>query len=300
MTRLRKIDAAATVTALILDKLRSGTAPWVRPWSTTGMRPARYNGLAYTGINTLYLWAVADARGYSSPYWMTARQARELGAAVRTGERNAISVYYATARKKAFQGRSVEQGDQLFRFLKFYPVYNADQIEGLPAHYHPEPADALPDPVEQRAGIEAFFEPIPVPVRHGGDRAYYSPATDHIQLPRTRHFESLDHYWSTRAHECIHATGAAHRLKRQFGKRFGDKAYAFEELVACLGQSFISAELGLPASLHDSHASYIASWIDVLERDKSAIIHAAAKAEQAVGWLRRFSTADEQPARRAA
>jgi hypothetical protein len=83
-----------------------------------------------------------------------------------------------------------------------------------------------------------------------------------------------------------HATGAQHRLKRQFGRRFGDKAYAFEELVACLGQSFISAELGLPASLHDSHASYIASWIDVLERDKTAIIHAAAKAEQAVTWLR--------------
>lgn len=300
MTRLRKIDAAATVTALILDKLRSGTAPWVRPWSTTGMRPARHNGLPYTGINTLYLWAVADARGYTSPYWMTARQACAFGAEVRVGERHAISVYYATARKAGIRGPAGDQGDRLFRFLKYYPVYNADQIEGLPAHYYPEPADCLHDPVEQRAGIEAFFAAVPVPVRHGGDRAYYSPSTDHIQLPRTRHFQSLDHYWSTRAHECVHASGAAHRLKRQFGKRFGDKAYAFEELVACLGQSFISAELGLPASLHDSHASYIASWIDVLERDKSAIIHAAAKAEQAVAWLRRFSAAEVPTAELAA
>lgn len=57
--------------------------------------------------------------------------------------------------------------------------------------------------------------------------------------------------------------------------------------VACLGQSFVSAELGLPAALHDSHASYLASWISVLENDKAAMIHAAAKAEQAVAWLRK-------------
>lgn len=295
MTRFRKIDAAATVTALILEKLKTGTAPWVRPWSTTGMRPARHNGLPYMGVNTLYLWAIADARGFTSPYWMTARQAAELGAQVRGGERHAISVYYATAKRAGGQGLAGEHGDRIFRFLKCYAVYNADQIDGLPPHYHPEPADYLKDPVEQRLGIETFFDPVPVPVRHGGDRAYYSPSSDHIQLPRARHFESLDHYWSTRAHECVHATGAQHRLKRQFGKRFGDKAYAFEELVACLGQSFISAELGLPASLHDSHASYIASWIDVLERDKTAIIHAAAKAEQAVTWLRQCSAVETLP-----
>lgn len=298
--RFRKIDAAATVTALILDKLRAGTAPWVRPWSTTGMRPARHNGLPYTGVNTLYLWAVADARGFTSPYWMTARQAAELGAEVREGERYAISVYYATAKKAAARAQTAEQGDRVFRFLKCYAVFNADQVEGLPAHYHPEPADCLKDPVEQRAGIEDFFNAIPVPVRHGGERAYYSPTSDHIQLPRARHFQSLDHYWSTRGHECVHATGATHRLKRQFGKRFGDKAYAFEELVACLGQSFISAELGLPASLHDSHASYIASWIEVLERDKTAIIHAAAKAEQAVAWLRACTANDAATAQLAA
>jgi antirestriction protein ArdC len=300
MKLLRKIDAAATVTALILDKLRAGTTPWVRPWSTTGMRPARHNGLPYMGINTLYLWAIADARGYTSRYWMTARQAAELGAQVRGGERHAISVYYATAKRAGGQRLAGEQGDQIFRFLKCFAVYNADQIDGLPLHYYPEPADCLNDPVEQRAGIETFFDPIPVPVRHGGDRAYYSPSRDHIQMPRARHFQSLDHYWSTRAHECVHATGAHHRLKRQFGKRFGDKAYAFEELVACLGQSFISAELGLPASLHDNHASYIASWIEVLERDKTAIIHAAAKAEQAVAWLRRCSTDETLPHKMAA
>jgi antirestriction protein ArdC len=286
MKPLRKIDAAATVTALILDKLRAGTLPWVRPWSTSGTRPKRHNGLAYTGVNTLYLWAVADACGYISPYWMTARQAVELGGTVRAGERHAISVYYASARAKG-PIRQPGDAERFFRFLKCYAVFNADQIDGLPAHYHPEAASCVADPVEHRDGIAAFFDGVPVPVRHGGDRAYYSRSSDHIQLPRSRHFASLDHYWSTRAHEAVHATGAAHRLNRRFGKRFGDKAYAFEELVACLGQSFISAELGLPATLHDSHASYLASWISVLENDKAAIIHAAAKAEQAVAWLQR-------------
>jgi antirestriction protein ArdC len=296
MKPLRKIDAAATVTALILDKLRAGTLPWVRPWSTSGTRPKRHNGLAYTGINTLYLWAIADTRGFASPYWMTARQAAELGGVVRDGERHAISVYYARARAKGrIQVRTEHGGERFFRFLKSYAVYNADQIEGLPDHYHPDAETCLSDPIEQRAAVSAFFDGIPVAVRHGGDRAYYSPASDHIQLPRPRHFESLDHYWSTRAHEAVHATGAAHRLDRRFGKRFGDAAYAFEELVACLGQSFVSAELGLPAALHDSHASYLASWISVLENDKAAIIQAAAKAEQAVAWLRRSGSAVSIP-----
>jgi antirestriction protein ArdC len=93
------------------------------------------------------------------------------------------------------------------------------------------------------------------------------------------------------SHELGHATGSAKRLNRQFGKRFGDDAYAFEEIVASLTQATLCAEYGLPNELHDSHASYIHHWMKILRGDKTAILHAAAKAEQAVKWLRQFDPA---------
>jgi antirestriction protein ArdC len=92
-------------------------------------------------------------------------------------------------------------------------------------------------------------------------------------------------------HELGHATGSAKRLNRQFGKRFGDDAYAFEEIVASLTQATLCAEYGLPNELHDSHASYVHHWMKILRGDKTAILHAAAKAEQAVKWLRQFDPA---------
>ena len=125
-------------------------------------------------------------------------------------------------------------------------------------------------------------------VRHGGSEAYFSPTFDYIQMPRPSSFDSMDLYASTRLHETVHWSGHASRLARTFGKRFGDQAYAFEELVAEIGAGLGCAELGLPNELHQSHASYVSHWLSILRGDKSAIIHAAAKAEQAITFLGAF------------
>ena len=162
----------------------------------------------------------------------------------------------------------------------------------LPAYYYP--VAAAPEPrVESvhRAAIDAFFGALPGTVRHGGDQAYYSPIGDYIQMPMRGAFKSDDHYASTLAHEYVHYSGAPQRLAREFGKRFGDNAYAFEELVACIGQCLVCADLDLPGELHDNHASYIDNWLRILKGDASAIIKAAAKAEQAVAWLREAAAA---------
>jgi antirestriction protein ArdC len=108
-------------------------------------------------------------------------------------------------------------------------------------------------------------------------------------MPPREAFHSDDHYASTLGHEAVHWSGGKTRLERTFGKRFGDKAYAFEELVASIGQCLICADLGLPGELHDNHASYISHWLEILKGDSSAIIHAAAKAEQAFSYLKAFS-----------
>lgn len=70
--------------------------------------------------------------------------------------------------------------------------------------------------------------------------------------------------------------------------------------VASLTQATLCAEYGLPNELHDSHASYIHHWMKILRGDKTAILHAAAKAEQAVKWLRQFDPALAEPLRDAA
>lgn len=137
-----------------------------------------------------------------------------------------------------------------------------------------------------RAAIDGFFDALPATVRHGGDQAFFSPIGDYIQMPHRTMFRSDDHYASTLGHEYVHYSGAQSRLDREFGKKFGDQAYAFEELVASIGQCLICADLGLPGELHDNHASYIDHWLRILKGDSSAIIKAASKAEQAVTWLK--------------
>ena len=290
-------DVAAEITNLILEKLEQGVPPWKRPWRSApgqGQRPLRHCGTNYTGINALYLWALADSRGYSSRYWMTYRQAEQLGAHVRKGERSAVSDYFSQFKITAVStvtGLSVEKS---IRFLRHYLVFNADQVDGLPAYFYAEPeVEAQAKPSERQETIDRFFARIPATVRQGGSEAYFSPMHDYIQMPKAASFDSMDLYASTRLHESVHWTGHASRLARTFGKRFGDQAYAFEELVAEIGAGLGCSELGLPNELHQSHASYVGHWLSILRGDKSAIIHAAAKAEQAMTYLRAFG--DTQP-----
>lgn len=291
-------DVAQEITDLIIRKLETGVAPWQRPWRSLGAsgRPLRHQGSPYTGINTIYLWAIADTAGYRSRYWMTYRQAEELGGQVMRGERASTSVYFNSINREETDVSTGEATNRVIRFMRSYAVFNADQIEGLPGHFYAETDPVPPAPSEHQAAIDAFFSPIPIEVRHGGDRAYYSPSHDFIQLPRLAAFTSAHHYAGTKGHEMAHATGHANRLGRTFGKRFGDDAYAMEELVADLAAGFIGAHLGLPNELIDNHASYLDHWLRVLRADKTAIITAASKAEQAFKWLSAFSEPQDETA----
>jgi antirestriction protein ArdC len=239
-------DVAAEITDLIIRKLEGGVPPWSRPWrcSGAGGRPLRHCGTPYTGINTLYLWAFGDAMGYRSRFWMTYRQAEALGANVRRGETGAISVYYSSFKKTEEHPQTGKEVEKNIRFLRHYVVFNADQIDALPAYFYaPEEPETPVEPSTRQAAIDAFFDAIPADVRHGGNQAYFTPTFDHIQMPSRTSFRSMDLYASTRCHETVHWSGHSDRLARTFGKRFGDKAYAFEELVALSGQSAPSATL---------------------------------------------------------
>lgn len=242
-------------------------------------------GTPYTGINCLYLWAVAEQNSYSSPYWMTYRQASELGGQVRRGEKSSPAIFY---KQYEVEPRSDNPDDDgLRRVMRAYHVFNACQIDGLPERYQPEQNSDHEQPAyADRDRIEAWFARLPIKVQHHGHEAWYSRTTDIIQLPPAELFDSYPDYAATRCHETIHATGHESRLNREFGKRFGDQAYAFEELVAETGSLMIGSDLNLPGSMIDSHASYIKHWLDILKSDPTAILTAASKAEQAVNWLK--------------
>lgn len=153
-------DIAREVTNAIVSRLEAGTTPWTRSWSLTGEggRPLRHEGTPYNGINCLWLWTIADARGYRSRYWMTARQADELGARVRRKADPSMSIYASSFRKAGQPGSMGEATGQLVRFLRHYIVYNADEIEGLPDYYYARDVPPTPSLLSQRQdAIDAFL-----------------------------------------------------------------------------------------------------------------------------------------------
>ncbi len=289
---------AATITAAIVARLEEGVKPWVRPWRRTGSaRPLRACGTPYRGINTFWLWMVADSHGYGSPYWMTYRQAQVLGGQVRKGERSSIAVLYKNYAKGCGQDcemgtdsdrvdDSDQSGRSLRRVVRSYAVFNADQIDGLPGRYRPTLDEAVADEPEGReAELDAFFAAIPANLRHHGEEAYYEPVCDRVTMPPAALFSGYDHYYATLAHELSHWTGHGSRLGRDLAHRFGSRAYAAEELVAELASAMIGAELGLPVKHLDHHASYIGHWLELLKADDRAILTAAARAEEAAALL---------------
>jgi antirestriction protein ArdC len=283
-----RLSPAETITAAIVERLEAGTRPWVRPWTGASVsRPLRACGTPYQGINVLWLWMAAEAAGHASLFWMTYRQSGLLGGQVRKGERGTMAIFY-----RACQTGEADEGDEdasprTRRVLKSFTLFNACQIEGLPHRFFPE-ARPLPAPTERDRDLNRFFAAMPAKVRHRGAEAYYSAVPDQVTMPEPGLFRDMDHYRATLAHELSHWTGHESRLARRMGGRFGDEAYAMEELVAELSSAFLGAELGLPVDHLDHHASYLASWLKVLKADSRAILTIAAKAQEAASLLLRL------------
>jgi len=285
-----RTDVYQRITNQIVSELERGVRPWLKPWSAEHAggritRPLRANGIPYRGINVVMLWSAAMAKGYTAPIWITFRQARELNASVRKGEQGSLVVYADKITRRETDEETGEESERAIPFMKGYTVFNVEQVEGLPPHFHAKAAP--PSETVQRIGrAETFFAATGAHVVHGGGRACYVPSTDNIHMPCIDLFRDAISYYATRGHETVHWTRHPSRLDRDFGrKRFGDEGYAVEELVAELGAAFLCADLELTPEVRDDHAAYIASWITVLKNDKRAIFTAAAHAQRAADFL---------------
>lgn len=290
-------DVYQRITDALVQQLEQGTRPWMKPWNAEHLagkitRPLRHNGTPYRGINVLMLWLTAVERGYSAPIWMTFKQALELEAHVRKGEKGTPVAYADTLRRT---DKETEEEREIW-FMKQYTVFNVEQIEGLPAHFyaHAEPQIA---PDSRIAHAEAFFRSTGAVIGHGGNRAYYRISDDVIQMPPFESFKDPESYYATLAHECVHWTRHASRLDRSFDqKRFGDEGYAREELVAEIGSAFLAADLGLYLEPREDHAAYLASWLAILKQDKRAVFAAASFAQKAADFLLNVQHREERAA----
>lgn len=275
------------ITDKILTAMEGGKLPWIKPWSgmaSGGMPRNAITRRAYSGANVMLLWLSAENNGYSSQRWLTYKQAQEAGGNVRKGEK-ATSICYASTYEK-----ENEKGEKAFiPFLKAFAVFALEQCEGL-EHLQEKPLTV--NPSQRDADCDAFLTSTGADIRHGESRAYYAAKPDFIMLPPYDTFSSSNGYYATALHELVHWSGHETRCDRQFGKRFGDKAYAAEELVAELGAAFMCAEFGFDAVTQ--HAAYIQNWVELLKDDARAFITAASKASAAVEFLRSLALKEEK------
>jgi antirestriction protein ArdC len=305
-TRLSLYDE---VTARIIAELEAGRFPWVQPWSNAAAAPGlprnATTGRAYSGVNVLILWGAVIAGGYANQGWLTFRQALAAGGCVRKGEQGVTVCFADRFTPEAEKARAGEAGDgegdqsslrgsvdrrsRAIPFLKRFVVFNVAQCDGLPDAYS---ADAPPLPERELVPVaETLISATGADFRIGGPRAFYSPSQDFVQVPPQPAFAQQIDYYRTALHELGHWTGHKSRLDRSFSGRFGDTAYAREELCAELASAYLCAALGIVPSVR--HADYLGSWLGVLREDSRAIFKAASQASKAADYLLAFAAAQD-------
>jgi antirestriction protein ArdC len=238
-------------------------------------------GRRYRGINTLLLNLEAQARGFWDARWLTYRQAAPLGGHVRKAEHGATIVFFKWQEVVPEADTPPDaESRRVVPLLRSFTVFNAAQIDGLPEAVLVPPKDPTWEPV---AVAEQLIDASGAEIGHGGDRAFYAPGEDRIQLPHFGQFASAEAYYGTALHELTHWTGHSSRCNRPLGARFGLDAYAFEELVAEMGAAFLCAHCRLPGELQ--HAAYIEDWLGAMKGDTRLVFVAAAKAQAAADFV---------------
>jgi antirestriction protein ArdC len=283
-----RVNLYDEVTAKIVAELEAGCFPWVQPWDSpvAGAPGLPLNALTarrYSGVNILLLWGAAIEGGYTSQCWLTFKQALEAGGNVRKGERGTCVVYSDRFIPETEKARAAQSGNEAkaIPFLKRFMLFNVAQCEGLREGLASQPA-----PLPERAIIphgEALIRATGADFRIGGDKAFYSPSGDYVQVPPQPAFRDQINFYRTAFHELAHHSGAAHRLNRDLSGRFGSKSYAPEELIAEMSAAFICAALGIAPTVR--HADYLGAWLTLLREDHRAIFRAAGQASKAADYI---------------
>jgi antirestriction protein ArdC len=266
------------ITERIITLLTQGTVPWQKPWKArSGLPRNLISGKSYRGINVFLLLAMS----YESPFWLTFRQALQLGGTVRKGEKSCPVVFW---KQKTIADK--ESGEpQKIPLLRYYSVFNIAQCDGL--KISTEPAGEAVNGILMPDEIVAHMPQRPI-IKHGMARAFYSPREDCVGLPVRERFEQAEGYYATLFHELVHATGHESRLNRATLTEkagFGSNPYCKEELIAEMGAAFLCGHAEIAERTIDNAAAYLKGWLEQLRNDKTLIVQAAAQAQKAADFI---------------
>ena len=272
------------ITDRVIALLEQGTVPWHKPWQGGETMPQNLvSRRPYRGVNVFLLHAMS----YASPYWLTFKQAQAMGGNVRRGEKACPVVFWKWLDVDDAGGPT---GKRRVPFLRYYSVFNVAQCDGVTAPAI-EGADRLHSPIQTAEQIVAAMPRRPA-IRHGLDRAFYSPAEDSVGMPSPERFDMPENYYNVLFHELTHSTGHESRLNRKGvngsngqWSAFGSTPYASEELVAEMGAAFLCGRAGIVERTIDNSAAYVRAWLERLKDDCRLVVQAAAQAQKAADFI---------------
>jgi len=282
-------DVYQIVTDRVIAALEAGQIAWRKPWHAAYGLPRNYvSGRAYTGINAFLLHLVGG-----TPFFLTFRQARELGGNIRKGAKGMPVIYYNVTTRTDQQTGEEEK----MPFIKYYTVFSIDDVEGVKITLPEQPRDRAHEPLATAEPLVANWTSCPH-IEHGGAQAYYAPGPDVVNVPRPETFVSGEAYYSTLFHELTHATGHPSRLDRpdlaEALRPSGRAGYAREELTAEMGAAFLCGHAGLnPGATLENTAAYLQFWLEQLRSDKKLVVQAASRAQRAAELILGNATPNE-------
>ncbi len=289
-----KRDVYQEVTQQVISALEQGHIIWKQGWNNLGLPKNIAAGNHYRGWNLFYLNFIALYKGYKTPYFITYKQAQDLGGNIRRGEKGYQIVYWALVdnRNKTVTIRDAETGEETeahpqYRVPKFYVVFNIDQTEGIE---FPTVETLFQNKADKLEACEQIIDNMPnrPKVRNAGDKAYYSVTTDKVTMPLPELFYGMEEYYSTLFHELAHSTGHETRLNRKELKEhdgFGGENYSKEELTAELTAAFLCAISGIEQKTLTNNAAYIHGWLKALNNDNTLILKATSQAQAAADFI---------------
>jgi antirestriction protein ArdC len=289
-------DIYATITQSVIAAMETATGEYTCPWHTPAASQSPRNAVTkhyYRGANVISLWISSLKFGFEHSLWATYKQWQQIGGQVRGGEKGTQIFFY---KRLEVVDRNAEEGDtKLIPLVRHCTVFNIAQVDGVevPAS---APRAQLFEPSPE---IDAIISATGIAIKHvAGSGAFYLPSDDLVVMPTRDSFVGTDtstafeSYYSVLLHECVHASGATHRLNRPLTIDRDSDAYAFEELVAELGAAFACARLGISASPRADHAQYIKHYYQLLKSDDRAIFKAATAAAAACDFLMESAVQD--------
>jgi len=277
------MDVYQIVTEKIVSLLEAGTIPWRKPWTTSqGMPKNLISKKEYRGINLFLL----GCQQYSSPYWLTYKQATEKGGHIRKGEKSSLVVFWKMMDRNNVDDAADNNISGKLPLLRYYNLFNLEQCEGIESPTQ-EVQTYQFTPIEKAEQIVSGMKDRPE-ISYGSNKASYTPISDKVRMPNETQFERSEEFYSVLFHELGHSTGHKSRLARKEvmeHHEFGSEEYGAEELVAELTSSLLCGVAGISNQTIDLAASYIDGWLSVIKKDKRMIVMAAAQAQKAADFI---------------